>query len=149
MESAKARRRASRRKPLKRIYGLWTRFGFLILVIGVSTLAAAGLIAKAIRPYREASIQSRQLSRTDQQIAALDAQNTALQRRINYLQTPDGVVTEARAMGYVRQGEVPIIIAGGESRWSEHPLPAQGSHVDHSLSARFHGLWQRITGHGR
>ena len=49
---------------------------------------------------------------TRRQIADLDHQNADLRRRIAYLQTDEGKTTEARKMGFVKPGEIPIVVEG-------------------------------------
>jgi cell division protein FtsB len=145
-ETPRKRRRAGKRRQPKRIYSLWARLGFLVFVVGLLCAAAVGLIAKAIRPYQELSVQSKQLKVTEKQITDLDKQNANLQRRIDALQTPDGVATQARTMGFVKKGEVPIVMPGTTpNRWVEKPLPSRGGE-DRSLSARWRGWWKKVTG---
>jgi cell division protein FtsB len=141
----KPRRARKRRRQPRRIYSLWARLGFLVFVVGLLCAAAVGLIAKAIRPYQELSVQTKQLKQTESQISDLSKQNDDLQRRIDALQTPSGIATQARTMGYVQKGEIPIVMPGTTpNRWTEKPLPSRGGE-DRSLSARWRGWWKRVT----
>lgn len=144
-ERAARRRRSGRRPP--RILGLWARLTLLGLAVVVMALAAVGLVAKAIRPYREASLQTRQLADTRRQIDDLTAQDMDLQRRIAYLKTPSGIVAESRKMGYLKPGEIPFVVEGlmpdAETLPSPQPAPATPS-APHS---RFRRLWRRLTGY--
>lgn len=106
-----------------------------------------GLIAKAIRPYREARAQQRQLADTQRQIAALDVQNDALKRRIAYLKTPDGVTHEARKMGYLKPGEIPLVFEGAPVAAQAPAAPSTLPPQPTSPGARARRWWRRLTGH--
>ena len=148
---ARRARRAknSRWKRPRRILGLWSRLALLAGVIVVSVFLAIGLVAKAIKPYREAGVQSAQLRETQAESDALAADNTVLARRIAYLKTPDGVASEARKMGYLRPGEVPIVVEGlpGQaviSDTSPVSVVAPASPPTGNAARRF---WRHLTGH--
>ncbi len=145
------RRRRSRRgktgwKRPRRILGLWARLALLLGVIVVSVFFAISLVAKALRPYREAGLQSVQLAATRRDSAALVAQNADLARRIRYLQTPDGIASEARSYGYLRPGERPIMVKGlGPATAPAAPPPAAPPAAQGGNAAgRF---WHHLTGH--
>jgi cell division protein FtsB len=145
------RRRRSRRgksgwKRPRRILGLWARLALLLGVIVVSVFFAISLVAKALRPYREASVQSGQLSSTRRQSDALVAQNASLERRIHYLQTSEGIASEARSYGYLRPGERPLMVNGLEPPASPPAPPASAPPAapNGSAAGRF---WRHLTGH--
>ncbi len=146
-----ARRRRSRWKRPRRILGIWARLAMLAAVIVVSVLLAISLVAKAVRPYREASAQKANLSETRQESDALVAENALLTRRIAYLKTSDGIASEARRMGYLRPGEIPIVVesASGQPDGNSPapvlaapaaPEPPHGGNA----ASRF---WRHLTGH--
>ncbi len=143
--SRAARRRSGRRPP--RILTLWARLTLLGLAVLVMALAAVGLVAKAIRPYREASLQSRQLAETRQQINDLDAQNQDLQRRIAYLKTTGGIVAESRKIGYLKPGEIPFVVEGLTPDAETLPLSQPAPAAQSAPHSRFRQLWRRLTGH--
>ena len=144
-----ARRRRSRRgksgwKRPRRILGLWARLALLLGVIVVSVFFAISLVAKAVRPYREASRQTDQLTTARRQSDALLAENADLERRIHYLRTSGGIASEARSYGYLRPGERPIVVKDLEAPAAPVPpastaLPAPGS-----AAGRF---WHHLTEH--
>ena len=105
-------------------------------------LAAVGLVAKAVRPYREARGQVRQLTDTERQISAVDQENAALRRRIAYLKTPDGVASEARRLGYLRPGERPIVLEATVA-----PTPAPAPPRPKTFGDRARRFWRSLTGH--
>ena len=43
-----------------------------------------------------------------QDLERVNAENEALRRRQRYLNTPEGIQSEARKLGYINQGEVPL-----------------------------------------
>ena len=100
-----------------------------------------GLTLKAIRPYREAGVEARRLAITRRQIADLDQRNAALRRQVAYLNTPDGVASEAHKMGYLRPGEIPLVIEGaarpGDHRRRPPSAPAEAAPRSSSLLSRF------------
>lgn len=129
---------------------MWARLGLLLLGIGVLVFASIALIAKAARPYREVGAQGGQLSVTRRQIAALDAQNAVLHRRIAYLKTADGVASEARKMGYLRPGEVPLVILGGTPNLPTSSAPAVPEAAPAPAQSRGSNaaqrFWRHLTG---
>jgi len=144
-----ARRQARRKKPgwkrPRRILSLWARLGMAGAVIVVSVFLAVSLIAKVAKPYREAGLQKSQLSATRQQCDALASGNAALARRIAYLKTPQGIASEARKMGYLRPGEIPMVVEGSVSQTDGHAgsTPKQLPSRSGSPAIRF---WQHLTG---
>ena len=110
-----ARRRLRAKRP-RRILGLWARAALSVGLIAVTVFLAVCLVAKAVKPYREASRQRVQLAETRRQSDLLAAQNVHLERRIAYLRTSGGIASEARRMGYLRPGEYPIVVEGLKGR---------------------------------
>ena len=144
------RRRRSRRgrsgwKRPRRILGLWARLSLLLGVILVSVFIGIGLVAKAARPYREAGVQSSQLSATRRESDQLSAQNAALVRQIQYLKTSEGIASEARSYGYLRPGEQPIVVQGVTLPKAPR-VPSAAAPVSPVGTAR--RFWQHLTGHG-
>ena len=150
-EELAARRQARRKKAgwkrPRRIFSLGARLGMAVAVIVVSVFLAVNLIAKAARPYREAGIQKSDLSATRQQSDALATENASLARRIVYLKSPQGIAAEARKMGYLRPGEIPMVVEGSAdrsrdraARFAPKPLPSRSG----GLVFRF---WSHLTGH--
>ena len=145
------RRRRSRRgktgwKRPRRILGLWARLALLTGVIVVSIFFAISLVAKALRPYHEVGIQSDQLAATRLQSAALVAQNADLTRRIRYLQTTDGIASEARSYGYLRPGERPIMVKGLTMPTAPAVLSVAAPPAARGSGAAGR-VWHHLTGH--
>ena len=145
----RARRRTAGWKRPRRILGMWARVALLVGVITVSVFFAVGLVAKAVKPYQEASRQKIQLAQTLQQSDMLAAQNLQLERRIAYLKTANGVASEARRMGYLRPGEYPIVVEGmsgqaDQPESQEETVPFAPPQPQISPMRRF---WRHLSGH--
>ena len=143
------RRLTPRLKRPRRILGMWARASLSVAIIAVSVFFAVCLVAKAVKPYREASRQKAQLAQTLHQSDLLAAQNSQLERRVAYLRTPDGVASEARRMGYLRPGEYPIVVEGlaGHSELGvsqSETLSFAPSAPEVSPLRRF---WRHLSGH--
>ena len=112
-------------------------------------MAAIGLVAKVIRPYRETGAQARQLARTQRQVAALDTQNAELHRRIALLNTKSGIITEARRMGYLKPGEIPLVVETAAAPENVQAVDQPPTLVPTSPKphSQLHGLLRRLTGH--
>jgi hypothetical protein len=138
-----------RRRRTARILGMWGRIAVLACVVVLLLMATLAIGAKVIKPFVEASKMSRELSDTNRQIAEADAQNAAYYRRLAYLQTPQGKVTEARSLGYMWPGEVAVVVEGTPGQLNESPVaPPQPPaptfwqrlrNICHSLSLSGHG----------
>ena len=142
-----APRRRKRAKRPRRILGLWARVALSVGLIAVTVFLAVCVVAKAVKPYREASGQRVQLAETRRQSEMVAAQNVLLERRIAYLRTPDGVASEARRMGYLRPGEYPIVVEGmrgrsdlGESRFETSAAPSAPQ------SSPLRRFWRHLSG---
>ncbi len=144
-------RRRSRRgksgwKRPRRILGLWARLALLLGVIVVLVFFAIGLVAKAARPYREVGVQSDQLAATRRESAALVAQNADLTRRIRYLQTTDGIASEARSYGYLRPGERPIMVKGLTAPVAPSAPPEAAPPAARDGGGAAGRFWHHLTG---
>lgn len=143
----RARRRIRSKRP-RRILGLWARATLSVGIIAVSAFLAVCLVAKAAKPYQEASQQRIQLAETHRQSETLAEQNVQLERRIAYLRTSGGIASEARRMGYLRPGEYPIVVEGlkGQSDLGETQSET-GSFAPSALQpSPMRRFWQHLSG---
>ena len=141
-------RRQKRAKRPRRILGLWARAALSVGLIAVTVFLAVCLVAKAVKPYREAGRQRVQLADTCRQSALAAAQNVQLERRIAYLRTPDGVASEARRMGYLRPGEYPIVVEGLKGRSIPGDTPFEtGTAPSAPPSSPLRRFWRHLSGH--
>lgn len=117
----------------------------LSCAILVLVLVAGAIVAKAIRPYAEVRDLKAQLSGINQQLAQTDQQNAAYTRRLAYLQTSQGEMAEARSLGYLVHGEVPVVVDGTPGALSETPI-TQPHPATPTFMSRLKGFWRSITG---
>jgi cell division protein FtsB len=87
----------------------------LFLCLGAAA-ALVWLTCAALRPYLLDREEVAAIRRLSAEVAAVEAQNDALRRRIAVLKTPKGIEVEARRLGWVQPGEILI-------QTSEEPPP--------------------------
>lgn len=100
---ARSKRRRSRRPNYRRT------------IVNVLTIAAAILVVGAVaykvaKPYRVAHTEGREIEQINRQIAHEEALRKDLNKQIDYLQTPAGMESEARKLGWVKEGEVAVVV---------------------------------------
>jgi cell division protein FtsB len=140
-ERAPVRTRRARRSH-RRILGPWARLGLLGLACCVLLAAAFAIVAKVIRPYQQGRELREQVDVLRTQLAAKQAENVEYESKLAYLKTPEGVATEARKLGYVRPGEIPVVVTN-----STQSDDASLSAVQASPPAdRSQGFWRAIIG---
>jgi cell division protein FtsL len=122
---------------------MWGRVAMLALFMVAILVGAIGLVFKIAHPYREIASNQQQLASIDGQISQLDAQNQDLQQRIDYLKTRSGVVTEARKLGYFKSDEIPIVVEGAPTEWSDPP-PATINKPAPGWKDRVNDLWHDL-----
>jgi hypothetical protein len=138
--------RPRNRRPRRRILGPWARLTLVGLGLLVVGMALGALVGKIARPHQEVTALQSQLDSVNGQLAQKNAENADYRRRIAYVNTPEGVATEARQYGYVKPHEVPVVVADSVPVWSAPaPLP-QAAPPAPSFSERIVGLWDRIIG---
>jgi len=76
----------------------------VILVIVVT------VIVNIARHFRLLSAESLEVRKARQELASLKKENAELERRIAYLKTPRGRAQAARKLGYVKPGEIIIVL---------------------------------------
>ncbi|MGQ9581710.1 MAG: FtsB family cell division protein, partial [Armatimonadota bacterium] len=78
--------------------------GALICAIGWGVISK---LARSVGLLRDQLRESRRLSA---ELKSLKAENKELQRRLKYIRTPHGAAEAARKLGYVRPGEVLLVL---------------------------------------
>ena len=86
-----------------------------LTVVAVALVLGTALVGKVLRPIRLVNNEQRQKDRIVAEYKALRAQNEGLRRQLRFLQTPDGVAREARKHGFVKPGEISLVITNSES----------------------------------
>lgn len=104
----------------------------MILVVGV--YCAKVVIAKITRPYLISYGESREISELKRQIATSTTENRQIKKDITDVGTLQGKDAEARKLGWVKKGEVAIVV--------EQPhRPGYGS--DQPADTAGKSCWQR------
>lgn len=81
----------------------------------VAIYCAFAVIQKAVRPVKLLCAGKAEVSKMEEKFAKDKAENKALREKRKYLLTPSGAEAEARKLGYVRPGEVSVIIEDNKS----------------------------------
>lgn len=76
----------------------------------VIAVALAGLGLVIYAPYRTAGTMTRENAKIEKQIQERALLNQNLRKEVQALQTPAGMEKEARRLGFVRSGEVALVI---------------------------------------
>ena len=97
------------RLGLQRIAALWWGLCKVTLLVIVAALANAA-VYRVGRPLRLLSREYRETRKLESQVTALRRENASLERRIKHLQTPQGAAVAARKLGYVKPGEVTLVL---------------------------------------
>ena len=107
-DRGKARTRKSRFARAFRALFTFTLIACVLFCIGA-------FVAKASKPYLISYGESKEISDIKNQIADARAENMAIKKDIKYLSTPEGKEAEARKLGWVKEGEVALVIEPHES----------------------------------
>lgn len=100
-----------RRRPRKNVWRatVWplVKFGLIATVVVVVGNVVA---TKIVRPFKLYSREYRETQQLSTEIDQLRKENQTLERRIKHLQTPKGISRAARELGYVKPGEITLIL---------------------------------------
>ncbi|MBW3624881.1 MAG: septum formation initiator family protein [Armatimonadetes bacterium] len=99
------RRRRPKRRPMK--LGPWVlRAGVMAVGLGIAGL----FLAQAFEPYTMRHRQKQETRQLLDELADAREQNKSLNRQIRMLRSGAGLDLEARRLGYIRKGEIPLQI---------------------------------------
>lgn len=129
-------RRLKRRKKPSRVLGV------LITILGVCVLLLVVwlTLAKLTKPYLISHGESKQIEEIEKQIAELEADNKKLREEIDYIKSPRGIEIEARKLGWVKEGEVAIVVEN--KALTVNPVQPRTEKKESGWSA----FWRKITG---
>ncbi len=105
-----------RRRRRKRYIG--RRISRLLLytaVVAVALWIGSAFVCGILRPLRLVSVEKREMARIVSDYKALKKQNQALERQLRYLKTPEGIAQEARKQGFVKPGEISLVLPDEET----------------------------------
>jgi len=123
-EPIRRKRRVSRRRRP----ALWRRAAYHALRLGlyaVALLLLALFCNKVWHPYGLNHKVGRDIAATRAELAAVRKDNARQERRIEYLQTPEGQAAQARRLGYHFPGEIPLRLQEPTPPPAPAPIPAK------------------------
>ena len=101
--SSRRRKRRPRRRFLRIGPWVWrATIGALVLGVGGT------LVMRAIEPYTMRHRLKQESARIRQSLAQAKEENHALKHQIDLLESGAGLELEARRLGYIRKGEIPL-----------------------------------------
>lgn len=113
-----------RRPRRKSKAGRWFRILLMLACFALVGFIAKAMIVKAVRPWWIDHNEKKESVQLQQQIDKAKAENRAIKRDIAYLDTPEGKIAEARRLGWVKQGEVAVVVPNeGPSPFDGEPIP--------------------------
>ena len=102
------------RRVRRRRRSVWRRTVWPLLKLCAAAALAFVLINAAFswmaRPIGLLNHEYRETRHIAAQLAALRKENIALERRIKYLESPQGAEQAARKLGYVKPGEITLVM---------------------------------------
>jgi cell division protein FtsB len=98
-----------RRRPRRKLrIGVWAwRVGLCTLAIAVGS----SLLLRATEPYSMRHRQKQDTAELLKSLADAQEQNRSLKRQIEMMRSGQGLEIEARKLGYVKKGEIPLQIS--------------------------------------
>lgn len=81
-----------------------------ILVVMVALSLGTLIVWRGTRGLRLVSHEQREKDRIVAEYSSLRKQNDDLRRQLRYLRTPQGVAHQARKQGFVKPGEISLVI---------------------------------------
>ena len=130
------------RKLKKRRTKTGKPFTLFISILGICTLLFLAwlAVAKLSKPYLISHSESKQIEVIEKNINTLDAENESLRKEIKYLKSQRGVEVEARKLGWVKDGEVAVVVEKRSRTEKEWPAAPQ------QKESRWKSFWGRIAG---
>jgi cell division protein FtsB len=127
-----------RRKPVKAGRpGKFKKVASRLLIICLVVGSIYMFLDKLSRPYRISHGEVRAIAEVKNEIKAEEAQNRALKKNIEFLKTDKGREVEARRLGWVKPGEVAIVV--------EQPSP-HPKIVEIKEPSRHKSFWGKVKG---
>lgn len=103
------------------------RILFMLTVVACILFCVGAIAAKAARPYIISHGESREISEVNRQISKALAENTALKQEIALLSTHEGKEEEARKHGWVKEGEIALVIEQPPKSQTQGGKPADSA----------------------
>lgn len=106
-ERVPPRRRRRKRSVWRKTIWPLVKYGVIVVVMVMAGSMVAGKIA---RPFKLYSVEARETQRLADELQSLKKENMALARRIKHLDTHEGSVQAARRLGWVKPGEITLVL---------------------------------------
>ena len=81
-----------------------------VLVVAVALAIGTWLVCKVLRPIRLFGNEQREKDRIVAEYNSLRKQNDDLRRQLAYIRTSQGIARAARKQGFVKPGEISLVI---------------------------------------
>ena len=107
VERVPPRRRRPKRSVWRRT--VWPLVKFAVIAAAAVLLAQA-VAGRVARPIKLLNTEYREKQLVAAELESLKKENESLERRIKYLQTPRGAAQAARRLGYVKPGEITLVL---------------------------------------
>lgn len=106
-ERVPPRRRRPRRSVWRKTVWPLIKYGSIAAVM---VMMGSMVASKIIRPFKLYNQESRETQRLADELQAMKKENISLERRIKYLQTQKGSAQAARRLGWVKPGEITLVL---------------------------------------
>jgi cell division protein FtsB len=113
-----------RRRPKRSV---WRKIVWPLIKISVIAALAVFIIGKVARPFRLYGREYRETKQIAFQLESLREENAALERRIKYLKTAEGSAQAARKLGWVKPGEITLVLPDSSSK-GQRKQPVKSPH---------------------
>ena len=104
-----------RRRAPRRVTNYYVKVAGLCVAGGLGAMLVWAFVIKVIHPYQLGWAVEKDIHAVRTDLQKQNARNALLQKRLAYLQTPDGAETEARRAGFARPGEMIYLLRKNET----------------------------------
>ena len=88
----------------------------VVVVVVLAALIGNAVAGKIARPFQLCGAEDRELQRVRTELSALRKENAVLERRLRHLKSKAGISSIARKLGYVKPGEIMLVIPDDEPK---------------------------------
>ncbi|MEN6357307.1 MAG: hypothetical protein ABFD83_09510 [Armatimonadota bacterium] len=102
-----------RRRPKRSV---WRKIVWPLIKVSVVAALAVFIIGKIARPFRLYNREYRETRQIALQLETMRKENAAMERQIKYLKTAEGSAQAARKLGWVKPGEITLVLPDSNSK---------------------------------
>lgn len=114
VETLQKRTYKNTKRPKRNLRKLWRKTIWPLIQLGalatVVVLAAYFGVSRISRPIGLLSNEQQEAKRVSTQLAAIKEDSSNIERRLKHLNSPSGAEQSARRLGYVKPGEITLVI---------------------------------------